>query len=86
MTSWRSGVRCQINPSRSPGSAWSHFTLPSRSRFVKVSNDAPGSCRASAHAPQCARCRRLVKVRILFPTYRYEERGEEVVRSVARAR
>jgi hypothetical protein len=49
--------------------------------------------RLAAHAPQCARCRRLMKVRILFPgrkaddvTYRCEECGEEVVRSVARAR
>ncbi len=49
--------------------------------------------RLEALAPQCARCRRLMKVRIPFPggkvddvTYRCEECGEEVVRSVARAR
>ena len=53
--------------------------------------DKPKS-RLAAHAPQCARCRKLMKVRILFPgrkvddvTYRCEECGAEVLRSVPRA-
>ena len=47
--------------------------------------------RLATHAPQCARCRKLMKVRILFcrkvddVTYRCEECGAEVLRSVPRA-
>jgi tRNA(Ile2) C34 agmatinyltransferase TiaS len=47
-----------------------------------------------AHAPQCARCRTLMKVRILIPGrkvddvayYRCEKCGGEVRQSVPRAR
>jgi DNA-directed RNA polymerase subunit RPC12/RpoP len=48
--------------------------------------------RLEAHAPKCARCKALMKVRILIPgrkiddvAYRCEECGSEVLRSVPRA-
>ena len=48
--------------------------------------------RLEAHAPKCARCKALMKVRILIPgrkvddvSYRYEKCGGEVMRSVPRA-
>jgi predicted SprT family Zn-dependent metalloprotease len=48
--------------------------------------------RLEAHAPQCARCKALMKVRILIPgrkvddvSYRCEKCGGEVMRSVPRA-
>jgi hypothetical protein len=48
--------------------------------------------RLAAHAPQCARCRKPMKVRILFPgrkvddvTYKCEKCGGEEMRSVPRA-
>ena len=56
------------------------------------SQDKPKS-RLAAHAPQCARCRAPMKVRILFPgrkvddvTYRCEQCGGEVEKPVPRAR
>ena len=48
--------------------------------------------RLEAHAPQCARCKAIMKVRILIPgrkvddvAYRCEKCGSEVLRSVPRA-
>jgi predicted SprT family Zn-dependent metalloprotease len=48
--------------------------------------------RLEAHAPQCVRCKALMKVRILIPgrkvddvSYRCEKCGGEVIRSVPRA-
>ena len=48
--------------------------------------------RLEVHAPQCARCKALMKVRILIPgrkvddvAYRCEKCGSEVLRSVPRA-
>ena len=56
------------------------------------SQDKPKS-RLAADAPQCARCRAPMKVRILFPgrkvddvTYRCEQCGGEVEKPVPRAR
>jgi hypothetical protein len=53
--------------------------------------ERPKSC-LETHAPQCARCYKLMKVRILFPdrkvddvTYRCEQYGGEVLLSVPRA-
>jgi predicted SprT family Zn-dependent metalloprotease len=53
-------------------------------------HDKPKS-RLQAHAPRCARCRALMKVRTLYPgrkvddvTYRCDECGAEVLRSVPR--
>jgi hypothetical protein len=55
------------------------------------SQEKPKS-RLAVNAPQCARCRKPMKVRILFPgrkvddvTYRCEECGAEVLQSVPRA-
>jgi hypothetical protein len=54
------------------------------------SQEKPKS-RLAANAAQCARCRKLMKVRILFPgrkvddvTYKCEECGGEEMRSVPR--
>jgi len=48
--------------------------------------------RLETHAPKCARCRTLMKVRILIPgrkvddvSYRCEKCGAEVMQSVPRA-
>ena len=48
--------------------------------------------RLEAYAPKCARCKALMKVRILIPgrkvddvAYRCEKCGSEVLRSVPRA-
>jgi hypothetical protein len=48
--------------------------------------------RLEAHAPECARCKALMKVRILVPgrkvedvAYRCEKCGSEVLRSMPRA-
>jgi hypothetical protein len=61
-----------------------------RGRLVRL-QETPKS-RLAAHAPPCARCRKPMKVRILFPgrkvddvTYRCEECGAEALRSVPRA-
>jgi len=60
-----------------------------RGRLMKP--QAKPKSRLAAHAPQCARCRKLMKVRILFPgrkvddvTYRCEGCGGEEMRSVPR--
>ena len=58
--------------------------------MVVAPQEKPKS-RLVAHAPLCARCRKPMKVRILFPgrkvddvTYRCEKCGGEVMRSVPR--
>jgi hypothetical protein len=59
---------------------------------MTIQQDKPKS-RLLVHAPQCPRCKRLMKVRILVPGRKFddvadrcEECGDEVVLSVPRPR
>jgi hypothetical protein len=89
---WRNKVALAVSLSKLIGTEGPEPNGREGRQRMTTPQDKPKS-QLLAHAPQCLRCKKLMKVRILVPgrkfddvAYRCEECGDEVVLSVPRPR